>query len=76
MYFLIGLLIEYNPKRKVMVRVMQRKREETVKDENGTSQDLYLFAMERNAPGIVWGTVINDISRRFYWTVASIHADR
>lgn len=42
MYFLIGLLIEYNPKRKVMVRVMQRKREETVKDENGTSQDLYI----------------------------------
>lgn len=55
---------------------MQRKKEETVKDENGTSQDLYLFAMERNAPGIVWGPVINDISRRFYWTVASIHADR
>lgn len=77
MYFLIGLLIEYNPKRKVMVRVMQRKREETVKDENGTSRDLYIRNGEhRSAPGIVWGPVINDISKRFYWTVASIHTDR
>lgn len=42
---------------------------------------IYIFAMEsygqhRSAPGIVWGPVINDISKRFYWTVASIHTDR